>query len=184
MHRNNITKESNDSTGGRRLRIETISDTSLKYLKLIFLMASSGTYAKLSMIASLLGVSVPAVSMAVRRLENQGLVEADKRRGVKLTPKGLNLVIRHCVKRMMIDSSLGALGIPMPLVKVMSRILEYGLDDDSVLRLWSYVGCPRVCPLGNPIFTFEDIPNIDVKEFAKRASICCHMKELVFETGA
>lgn len=163
---------------------EAVSESTLRYLKAVFIMTASGVYARISSIASVLGVSVPAVSMALRRLQDMGLVESNRKKGVKLTDRGLELVMRYCAKRMMIDSSLGALGLPSPLRIVMAKILEIGLDDDSVVRLWVYSGSPRVCPMGNTVYTFEDVKNLDFETFARRASACCHMKELLSKSGA
>ncbi|MEM1873070.1 MAG: metal-dependent transcriptional regulator [Acidilobaceae archaeon] len=160
-----------------------VSESALRYLKAIFLLSIKDIYVRLSLIANTLGVSLPAVSITVRRLQDSGLVEVDSKKGVRLTSAGLALVMRRCAKRMMIDSSLFALGLPAPLRIVMAKVLELGLDEESVTRLWIYAGRPRVCPLGNPVYTFDDIRNMSFEEFARRASICCHMKEL-FEKRA
>lgn len=59
----------------------------LRYLKAIFLVTTGSTYTKLTSIAFALGVSVSAVSIGVKKLQDSDLVEFDKKRDVKLTIK-------------------------------------------------------------------------------------------------
>ena len=64
------------------------------YLKAIYHgQEESGGAVRTSTIADRLGVSLPSVSAMFRRLENQGLVEHEKYRGVTLTAKGERIAV-------------------------------------------------------------------------------------------
>ncbi len=122
------------------------------YLETIFELEEAGIAALRARLVERLGVSAPAVSETVARLEREGLVELDGQRVVHLTERGLHaataVMRRHrLAERLLVD----VLGVPWHQVHEEAHRLEHAISDNLEPYLVQALGDPGTCPHGNPI---------------------------------
>ncbi|MCB1029875.1 MAG: metal-dependent transcriptional regulator [Acidimicrobiales bacterium] len=101
-------------------------------------------------IAERLGVSRPAVSEMIRRMESEGLVEVD--RTVRLTPSGMKLAVtvvrRHrLAERLLTD----ILGLSWAEAHQEAGRWEHIISDNVEAAIIRLLDDPTTCPHGNPI---------------------------------
>lgn len=121
-----------------------------QYCEAIFELAEDEVGVIQARIAERLGVSRPAVSEMVRRLEGEGLVALDGQ--ISLTPAGLRLaegtVRQHrLVERMLTD----LLGLPWSEAHVEASRWDVVLSPEVEAAITDALGDPTTCPHGNPI---------------------------------
>jgi DtxR family Mn-dependent transcriptional regulator len=122
------------------------------YLETIYELAESGVPALRARLVERLGVSAPAVSETVARLEREGLVALDDRRVVRLTERGLQaatgVMRRHrLAERLLVD----LLAVPWHQVHEEAHLLEHAISETLEPYLVKALGDPGSCPHGNPI---------------------------------
>jgi DtxR family Mn-dependent transcriptional regulator len=125
---------------------DTESESTEMYLKEIYLLSREGDPAKTGEIAERLGVSPPSVTQMLSRLEDDGLLEYEKRKGAHLTDDGRDrarrLLEKHClIERFLVDG----LGVEEGHHDEACR-LEHALSDDVAQRLTRYVDLEPECP--------------------------------------
>jgi DtxR family transcriptional regulator, Mn-dependent transcriptional regulator len=101
-------------------------------------------------IADRLGVSRPAVSEMIRRLEHEGLVTITGT--IQLTPEGLALAER-VVRRHRLSERLltDILGLSWALAHEEADKWEHVLSDEVEAQIVRLLDNPNTCPHGNPI---------------------------------
>jgi DtxR family Mn-dependent transcriptional regulator len=105
-------------------------------------------------IARWLGVTPPAVALALRRLRRDKLVEIDRKGLISLTPSGRQISDRlrfrhHLVERMLTEM----LGMEWYKVHEEAERLEHAVSDDLERKLIEKLGEEGPCPHGNEINT-------------------------------
>ena len=105
-----------------------------------------------SSLAADLGVSLPAVTDMIRRLESDGLIEYEPNKGVLLTAEGsraaLSTIRRHRLwERFLTD----ILGLRWHKVHDEACRLEHATSPETEKRLATLIGDADTCPHGNPI---------------------------------
>jgi len=105
-----------------------------------------------SSLAADLGVSLPAVTDMIRRLEAEGLINYEPNRGVSLTAEGsraaLTTIRRHRLwERFLTD----ILGLRWDKVHDAACRLEHAISPDMEESLASLLSYTDTCPHGNPI---------------------------------
>ena len=105
-----------------------------------------------SSLAGDLGVSLPAVTDMIRRLESEGLINYEPNRGVSLTAQGsraaLTTIRRHRLwERFLTD----ILGLRWDKVHDAACRLEHAISPDMEKSLASLLGYADTCPHGHPI---------------------------------
>jgi DtxR family Mn-dependent transcriptional regulator len=103
-------------------------------------------------IARWLGVTPPAVALALRRLRRDKLVEIDRRGRISLTPSGRQISDKlrfrhHLVERMLTE----LLGMEWYKVHDEAERLEHAVSDDLERKLIQKLGEEGPCPHGNEI---------------------------------
>jgi DtxR family transcriptional regulator, iron-dependent repressor len=103
-------------------------------------------------IARWLGVTPPAVALALRRLRRDKLVEIDRKGRVSLTKSGKAISDRlrfrhHLVERMLHEM----LGIEWYKVHEEAERLEHSISEDVERKLTEKLGRDGACPHGNQI---------------------------------
>jgi DtxR family Mn-dependent transcriptional regulator len=103
-------------------------------------------------IARWLGVTPPAVALALRRLRRDKLVEIDRKGRISLTPSGRQISDKlrfrhHLVERMLLE----ILGMEWYKVHDEAERLEHSISDDVERRLVERLGPGGACPHGNQI---------------------------------
>ena len=102
-------------------------------------------------LAERMGVSPPAVTQALRRLQRLGLVERGPNGEVRLTEEGRRraeaIMRRHfLIERLLVD----VLGYDWVLADREASLLEHALSPELEAFLYERLGRPQTCPHGNP----------------------------------
>ena len=103
-------------------------------------------------IARWLGVTPPAVTLALRRLRRDKLVEVDRKGRISLTEAGRQISDKlrfrhHLVERMLLEM----LGMEWYKVHDEAERLEHSISDDVERKLIERLGPNGACPHGNQI---------------------------------
>jgi DtxR family Mn-dependent transcriptional regulator len=127
------------------------SATESEYLVQLYLLVREGRRVVGARIAERLGVSPPAVSQALRRLEQHELVVLDPEDGVGLTASGKGQAERtirrhYLLERLLVDE----LGFDWVDVDEEADRLEHSLSTRLEEHLFDRLGQPTTCPHGNP----------------------------------
>ena len=117
--------------GRRRLRGISEED----YIEAIYEIEKAYGYARLTDISNTLGVKPSTVLSMVRRLEEKGLAEHMRYRGVRLTEKGRELARRIAESHEFIRRFLISLGVDEERANVEAELIEHLLSADTVSRL-------------------------------------------------
>jgi len=122
------------------------------YLKSILEAEGEGQQVISATLAHRLSVSAPAVTMALRRLKRDGLVNVRADGRVQLTPEGRaiarQLMVRHHLIERMLHEQFG-----MEWYKTHDEAerLEHAVSADFEAKLVAKLGAGGVCPHGNPV---------------------------------
>ena len=120
------------------------------YLKAIFEAESEGQAVISATLANWLKVSPPAVTMALRRLTRDGLVDVRKDGRVRLTDQGRRIAKRIAVRHHLIERMLTEIfGMPWYRTHDEAERLEHGVSADFESLLVRKLGRGGVCPHGN-----------------------------------
>lgn len=123
-----------------------------QYLETILELEESGIVPMRARLVDRLGVSAPAVSETVRRLEREGYVTLDKDRVLHLTASGrayaTAMLRRHRLAELLL---VDVLKVPWSQVHEEACRLEHAISDNLEAHLVALLGDPGVCPHGNPI---------------------------------
>lgn len=140
------------------------------YLKVIFELEMSGGTAGTNEIAAALRIAPASVSGMVRRLAEQGLIEHERYRGVRLTELGRRAALRTIRRHRVIEAYLTtALGYPWDMVHAEAERLEHAASDDLVDRMAVAIGEPATDPHGAPIPTRDGV--LDRRALATLAEV-------------
>ncbi len=107
-------------------------------------------------IAEELDISLPSVSGMVKSLAEEGLVDYEPYRGVRLTEEGQKAALRVIRNHRLIEVFLvQTLGYSWDEVHSEAERLEHAVSDKLVGRIDAYLSFPRFDPHGDPIPTAE-----------------------------
>ncbi|HTV06559.1 MAG TPA: metal-dependent transcriptional regulator [Acidobacteriaceae bacterium] len=130
----------------------TISVSKEDYLKAVLEAESEGQTVISATLAHWLGVSPPAVSMALRRLRRDGYVEMKSDGVVHLTPKGRQTAHRTALRHHLIERMLSEM-FRMPWYEVHDEAerLEHAVSPAFEALLLEKLGQQGTCPHGNSV---------------------------------
>jgi DtxR family Mn-dependent transcriptional regulator len=131
--------------------VDAASPVHPEYLEALFEMAEEGIPTVQARLAEWMGVSPGAVSQAVKRLLNQGLVVADGRT-LRFSPDGERtaraLVRRH---RLAEHFLIRIIGLPWHMAHQEAERWERVISPEVEERMVVLLDDPGTCPHGNPI---------------------------------
>jgi len=120
------------------------------YLEAIGMLAGEQPVVKVSQLSRRLKVKMPSVSLALRRLGEQGLVEHERYGHVKLTPEGARVAAEVIWRHHALRRFLGeVLGVDQRTADEDACRIEHVISPVSVDRLAKFVGFMEACPLGD-----------------------------------
>lgn len=120
------------------------------YLKAIFEAESEGDHVIAATLASWLSVSAPAVTMALRRLKRDGLVEVRADGRVQLTAEGRKIAHRTAMRHHLIERMLSEIfGMPWYHTHDEAERLEHAVSAEFESLLVKKLGRTGPCPHGN-----------------------------------
>ena len=129
-----------------------LTDAIQDYLKEIYKLESSGRRVTTSALAERLDVSAPSVTSMLKKLASLGLVEHERYRGARLTPRGERIaleVIRH--HRLLEQYLSQTLGLPIDALHAEADRLEHALSEELEAHIDRTLGFPTHDPHGDPI---------------------------------
>jgi DtxR family Mn-dependent transcriptional regulator len=149
-----------------------LSDVMEDYLKAIYtLQREEGPPVRTSAIADALDVTPPTVTSMLDTLEERGLVDREKYRGVELTPEGETVALEVLRHHRLLESFLADhLDYEWSEVHAEADALEHHISEEFEARLADALGDPRVDPHGDPIPTadLDPIPEDDTDRLSDR----------------
>ncbi len=126
------------------------------YLKAIYELERAGGAAGTTEIAQRLQIAPASVSGMVKRLADQGLLDHERYRGVRLTDEGRRVALRTIRRHRVIEAYLTkALGYAWDRVHDEAERLEHAASDELIDRMAAAIGEPTTDPHGAPIPTRE-----------------------------
>ena len=127
------------------------------YAKAVYALETrGGSSVSTNDLAERLGVTPGSVSSMIRKLAEEGLVEYERYRGVRLTDEGRRValeVIRH--HRLLELFLAEELGMPWDRVDAEAEVLEHVLSEELEELIAARLGDPTLDPHGDPIPTAE-----------------------------
>jgi len=147
------------------MSVSNLSKRTQDYLKVIWgLQEWSDAPVTPTRIAERVGVRLSTVSEAVRKLDEQGLVEHARYGDITLTSVGrasaLSMVRRHRLIEAFLASTLS---YGWDEVHAEAEVLEHAVSDDLVNRIEAFLGSPTRDPHGDPIPSVDgtlDMPDV------------------------
>ena len=123
-----------------------------QYLETILELEEAGIVPMRARIVERLGVSAPAVSETVKRLEREGYVSLDSDRVLHLSEAGrayaTTMLRRHRLAEVLL---VDVLKVPWPQVHEEACRLEHAISENLERHLVELLGDPGTCPHGSPI---------------------------------
>ncbi len=123
-----------------------------QYLETILELEEAGIVPMRARIVERLGVSAPAVSETVKRLEREGYVSLDQDRVLHLSEAGrayaTSMLRRHRLAEVLL---VDVLKVPWPQVHEEACRLEHAISDNLERHIVDLLGDPGTCPHGSPI---------------------------------
>ena len=120
------------------------------YLKSILEAETEGEAVISARLAQLLGVSPPAVTMAIRRLKKDGLVRVEAGGEIRLTAAGRKIARKLTLRHHLIERMLSEMfGMEWWKVHDEAERLEHAVSPDFEAKLLAKLGAAGACPHGN-----------------------------------
>jgi DtxR family Mn-dependent transcriptional regulator len=123
-----------------------------QYLETVLELEEAGITPLRARIVERLGVSAPAVSETVKRLEREGYLTLDEGRVLHLTESGrayaTSMLRKHRLAEVLL---VDVLKVPWPQVHDEACRLEHAISDNLERHLVALLGDPGTCPHGSPI---------------------------------
>lgn len=137
-------------SAGRIEGVVKITVSKENYLKAIAEAESEGETVIAAALARWLNVSPPAVTMAIRRLKRDRLIDVEKGGAIRLTPAGREIATRLLYRHHLIERMLSEVfGMEWFKVHEEAENLEHAVSADFESKLVEKLGSTGPCPHGN-----------------------------------
>lgn len=161
-------------------------DTTEMYLRTVWELEEEGITPIRARLVERLGLSAPAVSETVTRLEEEGLMVMRPDRTLGLTEEGRALAVSVMRKHRLAELLLtDVIGLEWEHVHVEACRWEHVISDMVERRLSELLGDPETCPHGNPVPDGSDRPEphglLTMAEAAKegRTAVVARISEML-----
>lgn len=105
------------------------------YLEIIYELVQHKGYATLADIAEYLNVRPPSVTTMMRRLDQSGLLNYEKSRGIRLTEKGMDIAKIMHDRHSLLSEFLKMIGVNEKIANEDAESMEHHLHPQTMLRL-------------------------------------------------
>jgi DtxR family Mn-dependent transcriptional regulator len=168
-----------------------VTSTIESYLEAVFELEEIGERVTQARLARWFGVSPPATSEVVHRMERLGLIGFGTSRRIELTGDGrrraAEMAVRHrTIERYLVD----VLGVPWHQADDEVRKMEPGVSDVVFERMRDTLGPVERCPHGNPIpgtktaeMPIDDLVLLDACDAGSRVRIDRIREDLELDLG-
>lgn len=134
------------------------SESVQNFLKSIYALQQEDERVSTNAMAELLNISAPSVTDMAQRLEEAGLVDYQKYRGVMLTPAGEEEALKILRRHRLIELYLvEELAYELHEVHAEAERLEHAVSDRFIEAIAERLGHPDIDPHGDPIPTAEGL---------------------------
>ena len=106
-------------------------ETAENYLKQILILLETKGYARSKDIAEAMGVTKPTVSVAMKKLKENGYITMKSRSPISLTDKGYSIAKRFCNRHKTLTLLLIRLGVDDRIAAMDACRMEHDLSDES-----------------------------------------------------
>ncbi|MBC8099662.1 MAG: metal-dependent transcriptional regulator [Armatimonadetes bacterium] len=132
--------------------LTTQTESVENFLKAVYVLQQSMERVSTNALADALGVKAPSVTDMARRMEDAGLVNYQKYRGVLLTNEGRAVALKVIRRHRLIELYLvEELGYALQEVHDEAERLEHAVSDRFIEALADKLGHPSTDPHGDPI---------------------------------
>jgi Mn-dependent DtxR family transcriptional regulator len=140
LRNNNISNNSNDSRlasirGANNAEKPECTYRMEDYLEIIYELVQRKGYATLADIAEYLNVRPPSVTTMMRRLDQSGLLNYEKYRGIRLTEKGTDIAKIIHNRHSVLSEFLKMIGVSEKIANEDAESMEHHLHSQTMLRL-------------------------------------------------
>lgn len=132
-------EEKLDSKRFEKVRLEHRSEVAEDYVELILDQLDREGRAKLTELATLLGVAHPTVAKGLRKLEKEGLVTILPYRSVELTKKGLRLAEECRNRHALVVNFFIALGVDKKTANHDAEGVEHHLSPKTLRAMEAFI---------------------------------------------
>ena len=141
----------------------SVGPTVQRYLAEIYRLELEHDAVTMPMVADVLQISVQAVSRMIRQLAEDGWLEHEPYRGVRLTPAGQQVALQAIRRHRIVEVFfVQVMKFGWDVVHDMIEPLEGGISDVVLERMFELTGQPVHCPHGEPIPTRDGVmPRIE-----------------------
>ena len=112
-----------------------ISESAENYLERIDELIRGRGYARVSDLANSMGLSLPSVSVMVKRLAARGLLEREPYRGFRLTDRGRSISLEIRRRHETLTEFLTLLGVPEAVRECDVEGMEHHLSGETLARI-------------------------------------------------
>ena len=112
-----------------------IRESAEDYLEAILILSQKGSSVRSVDIASMLSVSKPSVSHAMKLLREDGYIAMDRYGTVTLLDKGAEIANRVYERHTILTKMLESLGVPSDIAKTDACKMEHDISEESFERI-------------------------------------------------
>lgn len=112
-----------------------IRESAEDYLEAILVLSQKGNSVRSVDIASMLSVSKPSVSHAMKLLREDGYIAMDRYGTVTLLDKGAEIANRVYERHTILTKMLESLGVPSDIAKTDACKMEHDISEESFERI-------------------------------------------------
>jgi DtxR family Mn-dependent transcriptional regulator len=142
-------------------------DATEMYLRTVWELEEEGIPPIRARLVERLGLSAPAVSETVARLEHDGLLHVESDRHIELSEAGRALATSVMRKHRLAELLLTeVIGLEWEQVHNEACRWEHVISDEVEARLVNLLGNPTTCPHGNPIPGMGGVPDLTLPTMA------------------
>lgn len=116
-----------------------IRESAEDYLEAILVLSKKGDGVRSVDIATMLGVSKPSVSHAMKLLREDGYIAMDRYGTVRLMEKGTEIACRVYERHKVLTKMLEGLGVSSAVAKADACKMEHDISDESFDRIKEYL---------------------------------------------
>lgn len=115
-----------------------IHESGEDYLEAILMLENRMGYVRSIDIATEMGYSKPTISIAMRRLRENGFIDVDQRRDIHLTAPGREVAERIYERHVTLTKVLESLGVPAETAAREACKIEHDISADTFSRIRGY----------------------------------------------
>ncbi len=128
------------------------------FLKTVYILQQADERVSTNKLCSALSISAPSVTDMAQRLVEDGLIDYQKYKGVRLTAAGEAIALKMLRRHRLLELYLvQELGYPLPEVHDEAEKLEHAVSDRFIEAVAQKLGHPSFDPHGDPIPSREGV---------------------------